>query len=52
MRVGCTAQGICVLCYATLDTIEQKLEKYRDIDLQFSGSREDTLLTVRVLNLI
>lgn len=36
--------GICVLCYASLDTIETKLEKYRDIDLQFSGSREDTLM--------
>uniref|UniRef100_A0A7S0WRH7 Alpha-soluble NSF attachment protein n=1 Tax=Chlamydomonas leiostraca TaxID=1034604 RepID=A0A7S0WRH7_9CHLO len=37
--------GICVMCYASLDTIEQKIEKYRDIDLQFSGSREDTLLS-------
>lgn len=38
--------GICVFCYATLETIESKIEKYRDIDLQFKDSREDMLLSV------
>ena len=37
--------GICYLCYGSPDDIEIKIEKYRDIDLQFGGSREDTLLT-------
>eukprot|EP00798_Chlamydomonas_sp_ICE-L_P023303 gene23303-30540_t len=37
--------GICYLCYGSVDDIETKIEQYRDIDLQFGGSREDTLLT-------
>lgn len=36
--------GICALCYASDDDMAIKLEQYRDIDLQFSGSREDVLL--------
>lgn len=37
--------GICYLCYGSVDDIETKIEQYRDIDLQFGGSREDSLLT-------
>ncbi|KAF8072609.1 ASNAP2 [Scenedesmus sp. PABB004] len=36
--------GICALCYAGDDDVAVKLEQYRDIDLQFAGSREATLL--------
>ena len=36
--------GICALCYASDEAVEAKLERYRDIDLQFGGSREEALL--------
>lgn len=36
--------GICVMCYASDSEISNKLEVYKDIDVQFSGSRECTLL--------
>lgn len=36
--------GICLLCVMSPDDLEIKLDKYRDIDLQFAGSREATLL--------
>jgi alpha-soluble NSF attachment protein len=36
--------GICALAYAGDDDIAIKLEQYKDIDLQFGGSREATLL--------
>jgi len=36
--------GICALCYASDDDMQIKLEQYKDIDLQFSGSREANLL--------
>ncbi|KAJ9516507.1 hypothetical protein QJQ45_011142 [Haematococcus lacustris] len=36
--------GICGLCYLRVDDIEAKIDKYRDIDLQFGGSREDMLM--------
>lgn len=37
--------GICLLCYASPEEITAKLDKYKEMDLQFAGSREDTLLT-------
>eukprot|EP00877_Chromochloris_zofingiensis_P013287 jgi/Chrzof1/8211/Cz03g01200.t1 len=37
--------GICLMCYASDEEISNKLERYSDIDLQFSGSREANLLT-------
>ncbi|WIA28569.1 hypothetical protein OEZ86_011109 [Tetradesmus obliquus] len=36
--------GICALCYAADDDLQVKLEQYRDVDLQFAGSREAGLL--------
>lgn len=36
--------GICGLCYLSVKDIASKIERYRDIDLQFQGSREDMLL--------
>jgi alpha-soluble NSF attachment protein len=36
--------GICMLCYAGDEDARIKLERYKDIDLQFSGSREAILL--------
>lgn len=36
--------GVCGLCYLSVKEIGNKIEKYRDIDLQFQGSREDMLL--------
>eukprot|EP00878_Enallax_costatus_P001906 GHUV01002067.1.p1 GENE.GHUV01002067.1~~GHUV01002067.1.p1 ORF type:complete len:297 (+),score=108.25 GHUV01002067.1:109-999(+) len=36
--------GICALCYASDDDMHIKLEQYKDIDLQFAGSREANLL--------
>jgi len=36
--------GFCVLCYGSDDQIRSKVEAYRDIDLNFAGSRECNLL--------
>eukprot|EP00879_Flechtneria_rotunda_P002284 GHRR01002476.1.p1 GENE.GHRR01002476.1~~GHRR01002476.1.p1 ORF type:complete len:300 (+),score=124.18 GHRR01002476.1:200-1099(+) len=36
--------GICAMCYASDDDIRIKLDQYRDVDLQFAGSREANLL--------
>lgn len=36
--------GICLLCYASADEIATKLDRYKEMDLQFAGSREATLL--------
>jgi hypothetical protein len=36
--------GICALCFANDEDMRTRLEKYRDIDLQFEGSREAGLL--------
>ena len=36
--------GICLMCYASPDELEKRINKYMDIDLQFSDSREHTLL--------
>jgi alpha-soluble NSF attachment protein len=36
--------GICYMCYASADDLEIKIAKYKDIDLQFDGSREAMLL--------
>lgn len=36
--------GVCVLCYASDDDVRARLERYRDIDLHFAGSREAALL--------
>ncbi len=36
--------GICVLAYANDEEVSNKLELYKDLDLQFGGSREATLL--------
>lgn len=36
--------GICAMCYASDDDLHVKLEQYKDIDLQFGGSRECNLL--------
>lgn len=36
--------GICYMCYANADDLEIKVSKYKDIDLQFEGSREAMLL--------
>jgi hypothetical protein len=47
-HVATHAVGICGLCYLSVKEIGAKVERYRDIDLQFAGSREDTLLQVRV----
>lgn len=37
--------GICAMCYTSAADMEAKLQKYRDIDLQFQASREDNLLS-------
>ncbi|KAJ9516737.1 hypothetical protein QJQ45_027142 [Haematococcus lacustris] len=42
--------GICGLCYLRVDDIEAKLDKYRDIDLQFGGSREDMLMQLLLID--
>lgn len=36
--------GVCAMCYASDDDVAVKLEQYRDLDLQFAGSREAQLL--------
>mmetsp|Transcript_18274 Transcript_18274/g.39340 ORF Transcript_18274/g.39340 Transcript_18274/m.39340 type:complete len:302 (+) Transcript_18274:259-1164(+) len=36
--------GICYMCYCSPDDLEIKIEKYKDLDLQLSGSRECMLL--------
>jgi alpha-soluble NSF attachment protein len=36
--------GICALCHLSDEEISTKFERYRDVDLQFAGSRECTLL--------
>lgn len=36
--------GVCVLCFADDETVRARIERYKDIDLQFAGSREATLL--------
>ena len=36
--------GVCVMCYANDEEVRNKLERYKDIDLQFAGSREAGLL--------
>ena len=36
--------GICRLCYADADSVPAALERYKEIDITFSGSRECNLL--------
>lgn len=36
--------GICYMCFCSPDDLEIKVSKYKDIDLQFEGSREAMLL--------
>lgn len=36
--------GICFMCYCSPDDLEIKIAKYKDLDLQFEGSREAMLL--------
>ncbi|GAX82000.1 hypothetical protein CEUSTIGMA_g9428.t1 [Chlamydomonas eustigma] len=36
--------GICYICYCSADDLDIKIAKYKDIDLQFEGSREAMLL--------
>ncbi|KAI8468366.1 MAG: TPR-like protein [Monoraphidium minutum] len=36
--------GVCVLCHANDEDVRARIERYKDIDLQFSGSREAILL--------
>ncbi|MEW5307248.1 MAG: hypothetical protein WDW38_002510 [Sanguina aurantia] len=40
--------GICLLCYANVEELSRKMDSYRDIDLQFERSREETLLEALV----
>jgi alpha-soluble NSF attachment protein len=36
--------GVCVLCYGSDEMIANKIELYKDIDINFNGSRECNLL--------
>lgn len=36
--------GVCVLCHASDEDVRARIERYKDIDLQFAGSREAALL--------
>lgn len=36
--------GICVMCHGSDDDVRSRIERYKDIDLQFAGSREAVLL--------
>lgn len=39
--------GLCCLCYMDASAIQEKIERYKDIDINFDGSREAKLLEVR-----
>lgn len=36
--------GLCALCYMETPAIQEKLERYKDVDVNFEGSRECKLL--------
>ena len=39
--------ALCALCYQPPDAVRERLERYKDLDVNFDGSRECKLVEVR-----